>query len=58
MAPDPTSEQLEVSCHHADLEPFFARGRELAAQGMSDRERVATRWEEHTWSGAAGLGEA
>jgi hypothetical protein len=48
MAPNPGADQLEVSCHHESLEPFFARGRELAAQGMSDRERVAARWEEYT----------
>ena len=48
MAPNPASAQLEVSCHHTELEPFFARGRELAAQGVTDQERVTTRWEEYT----------
>lgn len=47
MAPNPTAEQLEVSCHHAGLEPFFARGRELAAQGVPAQERAATRWKEY-----------
>ena len=46
MAPNPSSPQLEVSCHHAGLEPFFARGRALAAQGVSGEERVTARWRE------------
>jgi len=46
MAPDPASPQLEVSCHHAGLEPFFARGRVLAAQGVSGQDRVTARWRE------------
>jgi hypothetical protein len=47
MAPNPAAEGLEVSCHQAGLEPFFARGRELAAQGVRGNERVQTRWKEH-----------
>lgn len=47
MAPDPASPQLEVSCHHEGLERFFARGRELAAQGVTGQDRVTTRW--HEW---------
>jgi hypothetical protein len=46
MAPNPTREDFEVSCHHAGLEPFFARGRELAAAGVSGRERAQRRWDE------------
>lgn len=46
MAPNPTSQQLEVSCHFSGLEPFFARGRELAAQGVTGQDRVTTRWKE------------
>jgi hypothetical protein len=46
MAPNPASQQLEVSCHHAGLEPFFARGRELSAQGVTGQERVMARWKE------------
>lgn len=47
MAPNPGSEQLEVSCHHEGLEPFFARGRELAAQGVTGQHRVSARWKEY-----------
>jgi len=47
MAPNPASQQLEVSCHHAGLEPFLARGRELAAQGVTGQDRVAARWKEY-----------
>jgi hypothetical protein len=46
MAPDPTHEDFEVSCHQADLEPFFARGRELRAQGVTGRARTQARWDE------------
>jgi hypothetical protein len=48
MAPDPASQQLEVSCHQAGLEAFFARGRELRAGGMPDNDVVQTRWKEFT----------
>ncbi|GMV06582.1 MAG: hypothetical protein AMXMBFR53_28580 [Gemmatimonadota bacterium] len=47
MAPNPASQQLEVSCHHAGLEPFFARGRELSAQGVTGQDRVSARWKEY-----------
>jgi len=46
MAPDPTAEDFEVSCHSAGLEPFFARGRELRAQGITGEARVKARWDE------------
>jgi len=46
MAPDPAREDFEVSCHHEGLEPFFERGRELRAQGITGRERVQARWDE------------
>jgi len=48
MAPNPAAEDLEVSCHHAGLEPYFARGRELTAQGITGQDRVLARWEEFT----------
>ena len=48
MAPDPTREQFEVSCHQADLEPFFARGRELIAQGVTGQARNRARWDDIT----------
>ncbi|MDT8367562.1 MAG: hypothetical protein RQ745_00020 [Longimicrobiales bacterium] len=46
MAPNPESGAFEVSCHHEDLEPFFARGRELRAEGVTGEARVQKRWEE------------
>ncbi len=47
MAPNPGSDRLEVSCHQAGLEAFFARGRELRAQGVADDQVVQTRWKEN-----------
>jgi hypothetical protein len=47
MAPNPKSDRLEVSCHQAGLEAFFARGRELRAQGVADDKVLHTRWEEN-----------
>ena len=35
-----------VACYHKDLEPFMARGRELAAQGVSGKERTDARLKE------------
>jgi hypothetical protein len=46
MAPAPQREQFEVSCHHAGLEAYFERGRELIAQGITGNDRTRTRWEE------------
>lgn len=46
MAPNPLSEQFEVSCHHRDLEPYFQRGRDLAAAGITGNERTLARWAE------------
>lgn len=48
MAPNPNSEQFEVSCHHKDLEGYFARGRELIAQGITGNARTQARWDEIT----------
>lgn len=44
LADDPNAEGFEVSCHHESLEPYFARGRELAAQEIKDRN--TPRWKE------------
>lgn len=46
MAPNPTYEEFEVSCHHAGLEPYFARGRELRDQGITGQARTKARWDE------------
>jgi hypothetical protein len=48
MAPDPNAKHFEVSCHQAGLEPFFARGRELTAQGITGERRRKARWDEIT----------
>ena len=48
IAPNPDREIFEVSCHHRDLEPYFERGRELSAQGVSGNERTQRRWDEFT----------
>ena len=46
LADNPAVEGFEVSCHHASLEPFMARGRELTAAGVSGQERQAQRFRE------------
>ena len=46
MAPNPDHDDLEVSCHHIGLEPFFARGRQLRAEGVTGRARIQARLEE------------
>ena len=48
MAPGPMREDFEVSCHHVGLEPFFARGRELSAEGVTGQDRTQARWDEFT----------
>ena len=39
LADDPSSEGISVACYAAELEPFMARGRELAAEGKSNLEK-------------------
>ncbi len=46
VADDPEKDGFEVVCHHKDLAPFFARGRQLLAQGVTGREREQARWKE------------
>lgn len=46
LADRPGDERFAVACYHDSLEPFMARGRELAAQGVEGRERDAVRWRE------------
>lgn len=46
LADNPKTEGIEVDCYHKDLEPFMARGRELAAQGVSGMDRHKLRWKE------------
>jgi hypothetical protein len=46
LADDPAVEGISVACYHKDLEPFMARGRELTAQGVDPKTRIATRFKE------------
>jgi hypothetical protein len=45
LAHDPREKSFSVACYHKDLEPFMARGRELAAQ-YKGKERHEVRWKE------------
>ena len=46
LATDPKEKAFSVACYHKDLEPFMARGRELAAQGVKGKQRHEQRWKE------------
>lgn len=46
LADPPGDDRFQVSCYHRSLEPFMARGRELAAQGVGRGERNRIRNEE------------
>ncbi len=46
LADDPSDEAFHVACYHQALEPYMARGRELRAEGVENRESIARRWEE------------
>jgi hypothetical protein len=48
LADDPKdAARFSAACYHKDLEPFMARGRELAAQGVKGNDRNADyRWKE------------
>lgn len=43
LADNPNSEGFNAACYHKDLEPFMARGRELKAEGKSNKEIFDTR---------------
>jgi hypothetical protein len=45
LADDPAEKGFSVACYHKDLEPFMARGRELAAK-YKGKERHEVRWKE------------
>jgi len=38
LANNPRAERYQVVCYHNSMEPFMARGRELRAQGVRDRD--------------------
>ncbi|NAS11760.1 hypothetical protein [Poritiphilus flavus] len=46
IADNPSKEGVSVSCYSKKLEPFMARGRELAAEGIAMEERRKIRGEE------------
>lgn len=46
LADDPRDKTFSVACYHRDLEPFMARGRALAAQGVEGKDRQERRWKE------------
>ncbi len=47
LANDPKATRFSASCYHKDLEPYMARGRELAAQGVAGNARNENyRWKE------------
>ncbi|OAD90270.1 hypothetical protein A7A78_06905 [Aequorivita soesokkakensis] len=43
LADDPNKAGISVACYGAELEPFMARGRELAAEGKSNEEKREAR---------------
>lgn len=45
LADDPAEKSFSVACYHKDLEPFMARGRELA-KDKKGKERHEVRWKE------------
>ncbi|MEX2262231.1 MAG: hypothetical protein WD696_09785 [Bryobacteraceae bacterium] len=45
LADNPADKAFSVACYHKDLEPFMARGRELAVQ-FKGKERHEVRWKE------------
>jgi hypothetical protein len=40
LADDPARDGWHVACYQKDLEPFMARGRELRAQGVTERPEI------------------
>ena len=47
LASDPKATRFSASCYHKDLEPYMARGRALAAQGIAGNDRNEKyRWKE------------
>jgi hypothetical protein len=46
LAADPAKATFEVDCYHKDLEPFMARGRELAEQKVPNAKRNEIRFKE------------
>lgn len=45
LADDPNEKAFSLACYHKDLEPFMARGRELAKE-FKGKDRHEARWKE------------
>lgn len=46
LADTPGNDTFSAACYHRDLEPYMARGRELAAEGVTGPKRNEIRWQE------------
>lgn len=46
LADDPSVKGISVACYSTELEPFMARGRELIAEGKSEKEKREIRQKE------------
>lgn len=46
LADAPGDDRFHAACYHRSLEPYMARGRELAREGVTDRASIERRWEE------------
>lgn len=46
LADDPSKEGISIACYGKELEPFMARGRELIAEGKSEKEKREIRQKE------------
>lgn len=46
IADDPGADGFHSACYHESLDPYMARGRELASQGVAGRENVEMRMAE------------
>ncbi len=46
LANNPANTRFSVACYHKDLEPYMARGRELAAQKITGDKSHEVRWKE------------
>jgi hypothetical protein len=46
LASNPANTRFSVACYHKDLEPYMARGRELAAQKITGDKSHEVRWKE------------
>lgn len=46
LADDPAVKGISVACYSTELEPFMARGRELVAEGKSEKEKREIRQKE------------